>query len=69
MNTLQFVMLYGINGLNNSSIENALGERPSAGNSLEATLANKSVFELLSLGMEFMLNAEKFCIKLHTSVW
>jgi hypothetical protein len=62
-------MLSGIDGLNNNSIENALGERPSAGNSLEATLANKSASELLNLGMEFMLNAENFCIKLHTSVW
>jgi hypothetical protein len=39
------------------------------GNSLEERLANKSSYELLSLGMEFMLNVEIFCIKLHTLVW
>jgi hypothetical protein len=61
-------MLSEIDDLNNNSIENALGERPSTGNSLELTLANKSAYELLSLGMEFMLNAEIFFIKLHTSV-
>jgi hypothetical protein len=58
-NTLQFVMLSKIDGLNNNSIENTLGEIPSVGNSLEATLANKSSSELLNLGMEFMLNALK----------
>jgi hypothetical protein len=62
-------MLSEIGSLNNNSIENALGERPSTDNSLEATLANKSASELPNLGMEFMLNAENFCIKLHTSVW
>jgi hypothetical protein len=62
-------MLSRIDGMNNNSIENALGERPSAGYSLEATLANKSASKLLNLGMEFMLNDEKICIKLHTSVW
>jgi hypothetical protein len=68
-NTLQLVILSEIDGVKNNSIENSLGERPSVGNSLEATLANKSSSELLNLGMEFMLNSEKFCSKLHTSVW
>jgi len=62
-------MLLEIDGLNNNSTENALGERPSAGNNFEATLANKSVSELLNLGMEFILKARNLCIKLHTSVW
>ena len=62
-------MLSGIDGLNNNSIKNAFGERPSTGKSLEVTLANKLASELLSLGMELMLNAENFGIKLHTSVW
>ena len=53
-------MLSGINGLNNNSIKNTLGERPLVDNSLEETLANKSASELLYLGMEFMLNAEKY---------
>jgi len=57
-NTLQFVILSKINGLNNNTIENALGERPSTSNILEAPLANKSSSKLLNLGMEFMLNAE-----------
>jgi len=35
-------MLFGTDVLNNNSIENAFGERPSAGKSLEAALANKS---------------------------
>ena len=60
--------LSGIDGLNNNSIENEFGERPSAGKILEAMLANKSASKLLNLGMELMLNAEKFCIKFHTSV-
>jgi hypothetical protein len=51
-------MLSRINDLNKNSIENALGERPSTGNSLEATLANKSSSELLNIGMDFMLNVE-----------
>jgi hypothetical protein len=68
-NTLQFVMLSGIDGMNNNSIENALRERPSMDNILEATLANKSTSELLNLEMEFMLNDENLCIKIHTSVW
>jgi hypothetical protein len=62
-------MLSKIDGLNNNSIENELGERPSTGNSLEVTLANKSTSKLFSLGMKFILNAENFCIKLHTSFW
>jgi hypothetical protein len=52
------VILSGIDGLNNHSIEKALGEIPSASNSLEETLANKSASKLLNIGMEFMLNVE-----------
>jgi hypothetical protein len=62
-------MLSGINGLNNNSIENALGEIPSVGNNLEATLASKSTSELFDLRMKFILNARNLCIKPHTSVW
>jgi hypothetical protein len=62
-------MLSGIDGLDNNSIENALQDKPSMGNNLESTLANKSASGLLNLGMEFMLNDENLCIKLHTSVW
>jgi hypothetical protein len=53
-------MLSGTDGLNNNSIENVFGERPSVGKSLEATLANKSASELFNLGMDLMLNAKKF---------
>jgi hypothetical protein len=49
------VILSGIDGLNNNSTENALGERPSESNNLEATLANKSTSELLDLEMELIL--------------
>jgi hypothetical protein len=35
-------MLLGIDGLNINSTENELGEKPSAGNNFDATLANKS---------------------------
>jgi hypothetical protein len=62
-------MLLGIDGLNNNSTENALGERPSTDNNLEAKLANKSTSELLDLGMEFILKARNLCTKLHTLVW
>jgi len=61
-------MLSEIDGLNKNSIENALGERPSVGNNLEATLASRSDFELLILGIEFILNNKNLCIKLHTLV-
>jgi hypothetical protein len=62
-------MFSGIDGLNNNLIENVLGERPSTDNNLEATLASKSAYELLVLGMEFILNAGNMCINPHTSVW
>jgi hypothetical protein len=62
-------MLSRIDGLNNNSTENALGERPLTDNNLEATLASKSTSELLILGMELILNARNLCIKPHTSVW
>jgi hypothetical protein len=62
-------MFSGINVLNNNSTNNALGEIPSTGNNLEPTLANKSTYELLDLGMQFMLKARNLRIKLHTSVW
>jgi hypothetical protein len=41
------VILSGIDGQNNSSTENASGDKPSAGRSLEATLANRSASALL----------------------
>jgi hypothetical protein len=63
------VILSGIDGRNNSSTENALGDKPSAGRSLEATLASRSASVLLDLGMEFILKVENLFIKLHTSDW
>jgi len=63
------VTLSGIDGLNNKSIENAFGERPSVGKSLEAMLANKPASEFLNLGMELMLNAKNLCIRFYTPVW
>ena len=53
-------MLSGTDGLNNSSMENASGDKPSAGKSLEATLANRSASELFNLGIEFILKEENF---------
>ena len=61
-------MLFEMDGLKNNSTKNAFGERPSAGKSLEVTLANKSALELFNLGIELMLNAENLFIKFHTSV-
>jgi hypothetical protein len=63
------VILSGTDGRNNSSMENAFGDRPSAGRSLEATLASKSASALLDLGMEFILKEENLFIKLHTLDW
>jgi hypothetical protein len=63
------VILSGIDGRNNSSTENAFGDKPSAGSSLEATLASRSASVLLDLGMKFILKAENLFIKLHTSDW
>jgi hypothetical protein len=54
-------------GRNNSSTENAFGDKPSIGRSLEATLPSKSASTLFNLGMEFILKAENVFIKLHTS--
>jgi hypothetical protein len=51
------VILSGIDGQNNSSTENAFGDKPSAGRSLEATLASRSASSLLDLGMKFLLKA------------
>jgi hypothetical protein len=45
------------------------GVKPSAGRSLEATLAGRSASTLFSLGMEFILKEENLFIKLHTSDW
>ena len=42
LNTLQFVMLSGTNGLKINSIENLSGIKSSEGMSLEATLAKRS---------------------------
>jgi hypothetical protein len=62
-------MLSGMDGLNNNSKENAFGDRPSAGRSLEATLSNKFASALFNLGMEFILKAENLFIKFHTLDW
>jgi hypothetical protein len=62
------MMLYGTDGLNNSSTKNAFGDNLSVGKSFEATLANKSASKLFNLGLEFMLNAENLFIKFHSSV-
>jgi hypothetical protein len=51
-------MLSGTDGRNSSSTENASGDKPSAGRSLEVTLANKSASELFNLGIEFILKVE-----------
>jgi hypothetical protein len=61
------VILSGIDGRNNSSMENAFGDKPSVGRSLEATLANKSALALFNLGMEFILKAENLFIRFHIS--
>ena len=42
LNTLQFVMLSGMDGLKINSIENISGLKSSKGISLEATLAKRS---------------------------
>ena len=42
LKTRQLVILSGMDGLNNNSIEKAVGEKFSAGISHEATFANKS---------------------------
>jgi hypothetical protein len=47
------VTLSGTDGRNNSSTENAFGDKPSAGRSLEATLSSRSASTLFILGMEF----------------
>ena len=62
-------MLSGMDGRNSSSTENVSGDKPSAGRSLEATLANKSASELFNLGIEFMLKEENLFIKFHTLDW
>ena len=59
-------MLSGTDGRNKSSTENAFGDKPSAGRSLESTLASKSASALLNLGMEFILKEKNLFIKLHT---
>jgi hypothetical protein len=63
------VILSGTDGRNNSSMENAFGDKPSAGRSLEATLSSRSASVLFDLGMEFILKVENLFIKLHTSDW
>jgi hypothetical protein len=60
------VIFSGTDGRNNSSTENAFGDKPSAGRSLEATLASRSASVLFDLGMEFILKAENLFIKVHT---
>ena len=46
LNTLQLVMLSGMDGLKINSIENLSGLKSSEGMSLEATLANRSTLAL-----------------------
>ena len=50
-------------------MENAFGDKPSAGRSLEATLASRSASTLFNIGMEFILKEENLFVKLHTSDW
>lgn len=52
-------MLSGMEGLKINSIENLSGKKSSEGISLDATLANRSVFAFWSLGIEEILNAKK----------
>jgi hypothetical protein len=61
-------MLSGMDGLNNSSTENASRDKPSAGKSLEATLANRSSSELFNIGIECILKEENVFINFHTSI-
>lgn len=58
LNTLQFVIFSGIDGLNINSIENMSGLKSSDGTSLNATFASKSTLEFWSLGIEQMLKEE-----------
>jgi hypothetical protein len=62
-------MLLGMDVRNNSSTENAFGDKPTAGKSLKATLANRSASELFNLGIEFILKATNLFIKFHTLDW
>jgi hypothetical protein len=61
------VILSRIDGQNNSSTENVLGDKPSAGRSLEATLVSRYASALFDIGMEFILKEKNLFIKLHTS--
>jgi len=63
------VTLFRIDDLNINSIENELGEKPSAGNNFDVTFANKYSSELLDLGIELILKEMNLLIKFHTSVW
>jgi len=66
-NTHKLVMLSKIDGLNINSTKNELQEKPSVGNNLDATFANKFVSELLDLGIKLMLKARNILIMFHTS--
>jgi len=59
LNTLQFVILSGIDGLNINSIENLSRINSSDGIILDATLTSKSTLAFSSLGIEEMLKEEK----------
>ena len=48
-------MLSGIDGLNINSTENELGEKPSARNNFDVTLANKYALVLLDLWIKIIL--------------
>ena len=63
LNTLQFVMLSGMDGLKINSIENLSGLKSSKGISLEATLAKRSALAFWSLGIEEILNAMKCSVR------
>ena len=63
LNTLQFVMLSGMDGLKINSIENLSGLNCSEGISLEATLAKRSALAFWSLGIEEILNAMKCSVR------
>ena len=63
LNTLQFVMLSGMDGLKINSIENLSGLKSLEGMSLEAMLAKRSALAFWSLGIEEILNAMKCSVR------
>ena len=63
LNTLQLVMLSGMDGLKINYIENLSGLKSSEGINLEATLANRSALAFWSLGIDEILNAMKCAVR------